>query len=228
LESELNNPAIEPVCRKYTELRYQLLPYNYTLAWEARNSGLPMIRAMWLHYPDDPITESIGNQYMWGKDMLIAPVFTKGALSREVYLPEGDWYDWWDCRKIRGGKKITRNIDLSVMPIYVRAGAIIPFDPVRQYTMQVVNEPTTLKIFTGSDGQFTLYDDDGISQKYIDGVASWTSLLWNEKEKELSISSGAPKGLKNVMNSRVFKIELIPGNEVRTVTFTGQTLKVKF
>lgn len=228
LLTELQNPAIEPVCRKYTELRYQLLPYNYTLAWEARNTGMPMMRAMWLHYPQDQIAVKESTQYMWGRDMLIAPVFKKGARSRDIYLPEGEWYDLWNYNKLTGGQRITREVDLSTMPIYVRAGAIIPFDPVRQYTGQVVAEPTTLKVFRGSDGKFTLYDDDGISQEYLKGIADWTTITWNDKEKILTIAPGAPVGFKNEAKSREFKIELIPGNEIKTVLFTGKTVKVKF
>ena len=92
------------------------------------------MRAMWLHYPDDVRARGLGTQFMWGRDLLVAPVFTKGATSREVYLPTGDWYDWWTNAKTTGGRTVTRQVDLATMPIYVRAGAIIPFDPVRQYT----------------------------------------------------------------------------------------------
>lgn len=228
LKSELNNQAIEPICRKYTELRYQLLPYNYTLAWEARNTGMPMMRAMWLHYPKDTIAVKDGTQFMWGRDMLIAPVFNKGATSRVVYLPAGEWYDWWTNKKEMGGKSVIHVVDLSIMPIYVRAGAIIPFDPIRQYTSQVVNETTTLKVFRGANGQFTLYEDDGVSQDYLKGKSYWTSITWNEKEKLLNIAPGAPKGFKNEVNSRTFKIQLIPGNETKTVSYTGLPVKIKF
>ena len=126
LPSEMNNPAIEPIARTYAELRYQLLPYTYTLAWEARHSGLPLMRAMWLHYPDDVRARGLGTQFMWGRDLLVAPVFTKGATSREVYLPNGDWYDWWTNEKApsggAGGHTVTRQVDLGTMPLYVRAG----------------------------------------------------------------------------------------------------------
>lgn len=167
LESELNNPAIEPIARKYDELRYRLLPYTYTLAWQARNTGMPLQRAMWLQYPNDKKARGIATQYMWGSDLLIAPVYEKGATSRNVYLPAGDWYDWWTYARQHGGQTISRDVDLATMPIYVRAGAIIPFDPIRQYTAEKVNEPTTIKIFTGEDGAYTLYEDDGISQDYL-------------------------------------------------------------
>ena len=84
------------------------------------------MRAMWLHYPDDVRAEGIGSQFLWGRDLLVAPVFMKGATSREVYLPKGDWYDWWTHARTTGGRPVTRAVDLATMPLYVRAGAIIP------------------------------------------------------------------------------------------------------
>jgi alpha-glucosidase/alpha-D-xyloside xylohydrolase len=228
LQSEMNNKVIEPITKKYDELHYRLMPYNYTLAWEARNSGMPMMRAMWLHYPGDTKCRETGDQYLWGRDMLVAPVYEKGAVTRSVYLPKGNWYDWWTNTKEAGGKTVTRIVDLSTMPIYVRAGAIIPFDPIRQYTSEPVNEPTSIKVFSGANGQFTLYEDDGISQDYLKGKASWTSITWNEQEKELAIAPGAPKGFKNEISSRTFRIQLIPGNEIKMVFYKGQPLKVKF
>jgi alpha-glucosidase/alpha-D-xyloside xylohydrolase len=228
LQSELKNKTIEPIAKKYDELHYQLMPYNYTLAWEARNDGMPMMRAMWLHYPDDEQCKKLGDQYLWGRDILVAPVYEKGAVSRTVYLPKEDWYDWWTNEKISGGKTITRNVDLSIMPIYVRAGAIIPIDPVRQYTSEIVRETTTLKIFSGNNGRFVLYDDDGISQDYLKGKGSWTSITWDDQKKELTIEPGAPKGFKNEIVERTFRVQLIPGNEVRTVVYNGKQVKIKF
>ncbi len=229
LKSELNNPSIEPVVKKYDELRYQLMPYTYTLAWEARNAGMPLMRALWLHYPEDEKARGMGTQYLWGRDLLIAPVFEKGATSREVYLPKGDWYDWWTNKKEQGGQTVTCTVDLSIMPIYVRAGAIIPVDPVRQYTSEVVNEPTTLKIYSGANGQYTLYEDDGISQDYLKAKGTWTSITWNDKEKKLTIQpGGAPKGATNIAAQRQFKVELIPKGIIKTAEYNGKPVHVKF
>ncbi len=197
LESELNNPAIEPICRKYDELRYELLPYTYTLAWQARDTGMPLMRAMWLHYPVDPQARKLGSQYLWGRDLLVAPVFEKGATSRDVYLPQGDWFDFWTNEKLAGGRTVTRQVDLATMPIYVRAGAIIPFDPVRQYTAQQVDEPTTLKIYPGADGEFTLYSDDGTSLDYLTGRATRTRLKWDDATRRLTIEPAPPVGATN-------------------------------
>jgi alpha-glucosidase/alpha-D-xyloside xylohydrolase len=229
MKSELNNPSIEPVVKKYDELRYQLMPYTYSLAWEARNTGMPLMRAMWLHYPNDEKGRGMGTQYLWGKDLLIAPVFQKGATTREVYLPEGEWYDWWTNKKETGGQTIAKAVDLSVMPIYVRAGAIIPVDPVRQYTSEVVNEPTTLKIYSGADDQYTLYEDDGISQDYLKGKGTWTTITWNDKERKLSIQpGGASKGATNVAARKEFKVQLIPDGTTKRVSYNSRLLEVKF
>jgi alpha-glucosidase (family GH31 glycosyl hydrolase) len=186
------------------------------------------MRAMWLHYPDDPRVRAIGTQFMWGRDLLVAPVFTKGATSRDVYLPKGDWYDWWTNAKAAGGTNVTRAVDLATMPIYVRAGAIIPFDPVRQYTSQPVTEPTTLKIYSGAGGEYTLYEDDGISQEYLKLKGTWTRITWNDRTKQVTIEPGAPKGATNILRKRVFRLLLLPEGIVKDVTYTGARMQVKF
>ena len=186
------------------------------------------MRAMWLQYPADEHVRGLATQYMWGSDLLIAPVFEKGAASRSVYLPKGQWYDWWTNANMRGEQTVTRPVDLATMPIYVRAGAIIPFDPVRQYADQPVDEPTTLKIFAGADGQFTLYEDDGVSQDYLKGVGSWTRLTWDDRQKRLTIAPGPPKGATNVTVRRVFKAVLLPSGATKTVNYSGNTVVVSF
>jgi alpha-glucosidase/alpha-D-xyloside xylohydrolase len=229
LRSEMNNPGIEPIAKQYAELRYQLLPYTYTLASDARHRGLPLMRALWLHYPDDVRARSIGNQFLWGRDLLIAPVFTKGATTRNVYLPGGDdWYDWWTNAKSAGGQHVTRHVDLATMPIYVRAGAVIPFDAVRQYTSQPLTDPTTLRIYGGRDGEYTLYDDDGISQDYVKGRGTWTRITWNDRTRQLTIEPGTPKGATSVTSKRVFRLRLLPGDQVKEVTYAGKRIQATF
>ena len=228
LQSEMNNPAIEPVAKKYSELRYQLMPYTYTLAWEARDQGLPPMRAMWLHYPDDARAAGIGDQFLWGRDLLIAPVYEKGATSRSVYLPAGNWYDWWTGERITGGRTVARPVDLATMPIYVRAGAIIPVDPVRQYTSQPVSEPTTIRVYSGANGQFTLYEDDGISQEYLRGRGSWTRMTWDDRARRLTIEPGAPAGATNLPAMRDFRVVVLPSGMTRTLAYDGQRASTTF
>jgi len=224
----MNNSAIEPIVKRYDELRYQLLPYTYTLAYQARSDGLPLMRALWLHYPDDPHARSVGDEYFWGRDLLIAPVYRKGATSRDVYLPPGDWYDWWTTAKTAGGRTVTRDVDLATMPIFVRAGAIIPVDPVRQYTSEPVAEPTTIRVYRGADGDFTLYDDDGVSQGYLANRGAWTRLTWDDRAHRLTMRPDPPPGAAPLPSARSFTIIILPTGEQRTVHYDGRRLDVRF
>jgi alpha-glucosidase/alpha-D-xyloside xylohydrolase len=225
--SELHNAAVEPICRKYLELRYRLLPYNYTLMREACDTGLPPMRALWLHYPQDAEAVKLGDEYLWGREMLIAPVVTKDAKTRRVYLPAGDWYDWWNGEKTTGGRWVERSVDLATMPIYVRAGAIIPLDPVRQFTAQPVSEPTTIQVHRGADGQFVLYDDDGQSLDYLRGQGTWTKFGWADGTRKLVIEPDSRNTVREAME-RPFDIVLLPENTRRRVTYAGKRLELDF
>jgi alpha-glucosidase (family GH31 glycosyl hydrolase) len=224
LASEMNNPAIEPVAKRYAELRSQLMPYTYTLAYEARGTGLPLMRALWLHYPDDPRSRATGDAFLWGRDLLIAPVYRQGAASRTVYLPPGDWYDWWTGARTTGGRSITRDVDLATMPIYVRAGALIPVDPIRQYTSEPVTGPTTLRVYRGADGTFALYEDDGISQEYLRNVATVTRFTWVDRTGRLTITPEPQTGVPNPPSPRTFEIVVLPEGTRRTVTYAGRPI----
>jgi alpha-glucosidase (family GH31 glycosyl hydrolase) len=222
--AEMNNLLIEPIVKQYDELRYQLLPYTYTLASEARQGGLPLMRAMWIHYPKDTIAVRLADQYMWGKDLLIAPVYQKGAVQRNLYLPAGEWYDWWTLEKHSGQHVIKRQVDLQLMPIYVRAGAIIPFDPVRQYALEPTEIPTTLRIYTGADGAFELYDDDGVSQSYLEGHYQKTILLWDDQNKTLTLAPGS-KDL-NLFKTRKFIVHWMAEGKKKEITYQGQKMVI--
>ncbi len=228
--SELHNPAVEPVCRKYDDLRYQLMPYTYTVTREAHDTGLPLMRALWLQYPGDPQAAALGNEYLWGSDLLIAPVVEKGATTRRVYLPKGSWFDWWTDEKVEGGRWIERPVNLETMPIYVRAGAVIPLDPVRQYVAQPVSGPATLRVYPGADGAFTLYDDDGQSLDYLhddDPTAIWIRFRWDHKARRLTIEPDTrmkrwPGGV------RVYRVQFVgSGAEPQQVEFRGVPVAVK-
>lgn len=228
LVSELNNPDIELVCRNYANLRYRLLSYNYTMAWQARDKGLPMMRAMWLHYPGDKLAAGLGNQYLWGRDMLVAPVYEKGATERRVYLPEGSWYDWWNNDKHEGGQYITRSVNLDIMPLFVKEGAIIPVDPLRQYTSQQVDEPTEIRVYTGADGSFTLYEDDGISLDYLENKnVILTVFSWDDSTGTLT-ASPQKTAAAAAEDTREFRIKILPGGETKNVVYSGNQLEVIF
>lgn len=217
----LGDDRIEPIVKKFTELRYKLMPYTYSLAWQAREEGMPLMRALWLHYPNDEYAHGIGDQYLWGRDLLIAPVYEKDARFRQVYLPEGQWYDWWTGEARNGGREISRAVDLSTMPIYVKAGAIIPVDPVRQYVDQPGDEPTTLRIYLGSDGTFLLYDDDGKTLEYLKDEYSLTRLFWDDEQQSLTIESENGNTIE-----RRFNVELVGSAITKTIHYEGEHVQI--
>jgi alpha-glucosidase (family GH31 glycosyl hydrolase) len=227
--SELHNAEVEPICRKYLELRYRLLPYNYTVAREAVDTGLPMMRALWLHYPNDGEAVKLGNEFLWGRDLLVAPVVEKDATSRRVYLPEGHWYDWWTGEKQSGKRWVERPVDLATLPLYVRAGSIIPLDPVRQFTAQRVNELTTVRVFPGASGTFTLYDDDGQSLGYRDATdpnTSWIRFRWDDAKRRLTVDAD-PRMKKWPGGTRGFSVEVVGSQAgAKQIEFRGKRVTV--
>ena len=219
----MHNPRVEEICRKYLELRYRLMPYLYSTVREGTRSGLPVMRAMWLHYPDDSAAMLRSDQYLWGRDMLVAPVVEKGATSRKVYLPKGDWYDYWTGERHAGGVEIARAVDLETMPLYVRAGAILPHDPVRQYTGEPTSEPTELRLYPGADGEFLLYEDDGRSFNYRHDEWMGVELIWNDRARVLRFSLA--EGSKMLVPSKRMVVKL--GGVSREATFEGRPLEMK-
>jgi len=221
---ELHNADVEPICRKYLELRYRLMPYLYSVVREGCQTGLPIMRALWLHHPEELEAVLRGDEFLWGRDILVAPVTEKAATTRELYLPRGTWYDFWTNEKIAGGRVINRKVDLATMPLYVRSGAVIPFGPVKQYTEEKVEEPITLVVYPGSDGEFTLYEDDGRTFDFRRGEWQGTRLTWNDKLRQLSL---APAKGSKTSGQRIFEIRLAAESKTRRISFAGRTTSIR-
>lgn len=170
---------VERICREYIELRYQLLPYLYSLFWEAAQTGAPILRPLLYHYPHDPRTYALHDQVLLGAWLMAAPVYRPGVECRAVYLPEGVWYDWWTHTRYEGGTHILASAPLERMPLYVKAGAIIPMQPVMQFVDQHAIAQLTLKVAPGT-GQFTLYEDDGQSFAYQQG--DWLTTTYGVRQ----------------------------------------------
>ena len=145
-----HGPEVEAICRRFIELRMRLLPYLYSLAWEAHTRGQPLMRPLVYHYPDDPNVWELGSQYLLGQDLLVAPVTRAGATHWPVYLPAGVWYDFWTGQRHEGGRSISVATPLDTMPLFVRGGSIIPLGPVMQRTDERPLDDLTLLIHPGS------------------------------------------------------------------------------
>jgi alpha-glucosidase/alpha-D-xyloside xylohydrolase len=224
-ESELHNTQVEPICRKYLELRYRLMPYLYSAVREASLTGMPILRAMWLHYPGDPVAVARGDQFLWGRDILVAPVVEKNATSRKLYLPRGGWYDFWSNERIEGGRDIDRPVDLGLMPLYVRAGAIVPMDPVRQYTGEPVSGPLTVNVYPGADGTFELFEDDGRSFAYRSGGWMGLSMRWSDRTRRLSVAL-TPGSTMREPSPREIEVRVAGSTAVARAAFAGRPITV--
>ena len=223
--SQLHDERVEPICRKYLELRYRMLPYLYGAVRECAQTGMPVMRALWLHYPGDAVASARGDEYLWGRDILVAPVTEPTARTRLVYLPRGSWYDFWTEDRIDGGREITRAVDLETIPLYVRAGAILPFGPVKQYTGERSDEPLSIRVYPGSDGEFLLYEDDGESFDYRRGEWMGVQMRWNDARRSLTMELAKGSRLLPPASRR---FDVTVQSVVRTVHFEGRPLEVKF
>jgi alpha-glucosidase (family GH31 glycosyl hydrolase) len=215
---ELRNELVEPICRKYLELRSRLMPYLYTAVRECHDTGLPIVRALWLHAAGDRLAAARGDEYMWGPDILVAPVVEPGAKTRRVYLPGGLWYDFWTNERVTGGREIDRPVDLETMPLYVRAGAVLPLGPIKQYADEPSDEPLTLVVYPGANGTSSLYEDDGQSFEYRKGA--WTRIEMRSGESSLALRLAAGSRPLPAAGRRLH-IRMAGSNAVRSIVFTG-------
>ena len=223
--SELHNAQVEPVCRKYLELRYRLMAYLYSAVREATLTGMPVMRSLWLHYPDDPEAVRRGDEYLWGRDILVAPVVEKGATSRRLYLPRGHWFDFWTSERHDGGREIERAVDLETLPLFIREGAILPLGPVKQYVNEKIDAPLTITIYPGADGECLFYEDDGISFNYRHGDWMGLQLKWKDSQRTLTLHLVTGSRMRAPLRR---DIEVKVGDSVQNVEFDGRPLSVRF
>ncbi len=186
-------PQVEAICRDYLQLRYRLLPYLYTLFWEAACYGTPILRPLLYHFADDPVTYHLHDQVLLGPSLLAAPIYHPGREYRVVYLPAGDWYDWWQGDRLTGPAYVLEHAPLEKLPLFVRAGAIIPTGPDMNYTDQYPLDPLTLDLYPG-DGTFTLYEDDGCTFAHEQGQFCTTAYQLQQVGDELIFQIGSRTG----------------------------------
>jgi alpha-D-xyloside xylohydrolase len=195
---------------KFTRLRYRLMPYIYSLAGWETHKDYTMMRSLAFDFRGDPNVYNVGDQFMLGPALMVCPVsepmyyladsqaITGKTRQREIYLPDGcDWYDFWTGICYRGGQKISAEAPIERLPLYVKAGSILPFGPVLQHTGQQSGAPVTLWVYPGADGEFHLYDDAGDGYDYEKGEFTWTQVTWNDSTRTLTIGprEGAFQGM---------------------------------
>jgi len=176
----------QPILEKYLKLRYQLMPYIYSLGYNTYQTGAPYMRALFMDFLNDPKVTDMGDEYMFGPAFLVAPVTEQGATSRAVYLPAGaDWYNYWTNERIQGGQTIQVDAPVDTLPLFVRAGSIVPLGEPVESTNEV-QKIARVRVYPGADAKFTLYQDDGKTYAYEKGESSITNLRWDDSTQKLT------------------------------------------
>jgi alpha-D-xyloside xylohydrolase len=197
----------------FDKLRYRMLPYNYSVAWKTTHERYTPMRALMMDFPKDAKVLPIADQFMFGPAFLVNPVTTPKATSRSVYLPTGTtWVDFWTGETLAGGETVTAKAPLSLLPVYVRAGSIVPLGPVLQYAMETSTAPIELRVYRGADGKFTLYEDEGDNYNYEKGAHATIPIEWNEAKQTLAIGKRSGK-FPGMQKERTFHVVFVsPGH----------------
>jgi alpha-D-xyloside xylohydrolase len=197
----------EPILEKYLRLRYQLMPYIYSLGYMTHQTGAPFMRGLFMDFGSDPKVANIGDEYMFGPALLVAPVVEQGRTSRQVYLPAGaDWYNFWTNQRLHGGQTVTVAAPIDTLPLFVRAGSVLPMGAPVESTneKQAISE---LRVYPGADASFDLYSDDGTTYAYESGDMQITHLHWSQAAQRLThtgaaLAAASEAGLVKVVRAR--------------------------
>lgn len=221
----------------YIRLRYRLLPYIYSLAGKVHHEDGSMIRGLAMDFPEDQQGYSINDQFLLGSSLLVNPVTEKGALSRKMYLPAGTvWYDFYSGRAEAGGREIQADAPYERIPVYVRAGSILPLGPELQYTAEKKPSEIWLWVYAGADGAFRLYEDEGTNNNYEKGQYTALDITYNDQTRELTLGK-QEGGFPGMLTGRTFRVVRVsPENAAgydsmktrfQTIQYKGNAMKIK-
>jgi alpha-D-xyloside xylohydrolase len=202
----------QEILKKYIQLRYRLLPYIYSVSWQVTSDGGTMLRPLMMDFGGDTNALDVGDQFLFGPEIMVSPVTRSNAVTRSVYLPANcEWYDFWTGRRMAGGQRIEAASPIETIPLFVRAGSILPLGPVVQYVSEKPADPIELRVYRGADGTFTLYEDQGDGYNYEKGAFATIPLTWNESSGTLTI--GARNGqFPGMLKERTFRVVFVDEN----------------
>jgi alpha-D-xyloside xylohydrolase len=225
---------VEDNMRKMLNLRYRLLPYIYSEAWQVTKNGSTMMRPLVMDFNEDTVAFNRQFEFMFGKAFLVAPVTEQDISEWEVYLPKSvDWFDYWTGKSYKGGQHIKTEAPLDKIPLFVKAGSIIPMGKLIEYTGQKSVDTLEILIYKGANGKFELYEDEGDNYNYEKGNYSVINFSWDDAENVLTIDER--KGyFPGMLYERKFNIILISASKIisnnynKTINYNGKTALVKF
>ena len=221
------------VQEKFLNLRYSILPYIYSTAWQVTDKDYSFIRHMSMEAPADKKTYDLADQYMFGSAFLVAPILEAGTgetrtATRNVYLPESsDWFDFWTNEKLGGGQTVSKAAPIDIMPLYVKAGSVVPFTTEKvQYSTEKKWNKLELRVYPGADASFVLYEDEFDNYNYENGAYTEIPVAWDQASRTLTIGerSGSYNGM---LKSRKFVVTVAGEKASKTVSYSGKQIKVK-
>lgn len=221
---------------KMINLRYRLLPYIYSTSWDVSHNDGTFMRALVMDFPSDKKTHDLGGEYMFGRSVLVTPVTKPGVTEWQVYLPEGTaWWDFWTNEKQQGGRTVNRAVTKDILPLYIKAGSILPFGPKVQYSTEKNWDNLEIRVYPGADGTFTLYEDENDNYNYEDGAYATITFRWDDAARRLTIEN-REGSFPGMLQNRKFKVILAgpesgagdqPMKGGKTVNYTGKKTSVK-
>jgi alpha-D-xyloside xylohydrolase len=229
-------PEAQKILVDYDTLRYRLMPYIYSQAWQVTSQHGTLMRPLVMDWRNDVEAQNAGDEYLFGPAILVAPVTTQGATAKTVYLPNTTWYDFWTGAKQEGGKRIEADAPLSKLPLFVRAGSLIPMGPAMEWTTQKPADPIELRVYPGANGDFIFYEDENDSYRYEKGAHATIALHWDDAAKTLTL--GAREGsFPGMLAEHTFRVVLVSKDHgvgigasakaEATVVYKGAKLVVK-
>ncbi|AEV98767.1 xylosidase [Niastella koreensis] len=232
---------------KYINLRYHLLPYIYSTSWDVTANQSSMMRALVMDFPKDKNALDLNDEFMFGRSLLVSPVTNAMYVkpvpgeketiqaedfseikSKTTYLPDGtDWYDFWTAEKFSGGQKVSRQTPLDIIPVYVKAGTVMPVGPSVQYAEEKKWDSLEIRVYPGANGKFVLYEDENDNYNYERGVYATVTFTWDDTKKMLTISdrNGSFPGM---IGERKFNVVMVTGHTNKVIAYTGKKIVVKF
>lgn len=221
---------------KMINLRYRLLPYIYSTSWDVSHNDGTFMRALVMDFPSDKKTHDLGGEYMFGRSVLVTPVTKPGVTEWQVYLPEGTaWWDFWTNEKQQGGRTVNRAVTKDILPLYIKAGSILPFGPKVQYSTEKNWDNLEIRVYPGADGTFTLYEDENDNYNYENGAYATITFRWDDAARRLTIED-REGNFPGMLQNRKFKVILAdpksgagdqPMKGGKTVNYTGKKTSVK-
>ena len=202
---------VQQILVSFDRLRYRLLPYIYSLAWKTTSEGYTPMRPLVMDFRADVRAQNTGDQFMFGPAFLVNPMTEAGATTRRLYLPQSRWYDFWTGSAIAGGRTLEADAPLERLPLYIRAGSILPMGPDEEWSTEKPANPIELRIYRGADVDFTLYEDENDNYNYEKGAYTTIPFHWDDTKRTLTI--GDRRGqFPGMLDSRTFRIVLVAEN----------------